>query len=194
MKYFKNKTFTLDKTAKTLLSLFLEEAKNALGKIPSDYNDKRNLNFNLDVFGSSQLLECYFTEFLIKLIRGGTVLSKKVTVSEQSRNIANNSISELICDYMKENIYKNVNLKDICTHFLIGKTQLCQIFKDSTGKSPMEYYSILKTKEAKKIIREKTYSISQISEMLGYSSIHIFSRAFKKSVGISPTDYGKSII
>lgn len=194
MKYFKNKTFTLDKTAKTLLSLFLEEAKNALGKIPSDYNDKRNLNFNLDVFGSSQLLECYFTEFLIKLIRGGTVLSKKVTVSEQSRNIANNSISELICDYMKENIYKNVNLKDICTHFLIGKTQLCQIFKDSTGKSPMEYYSILKTKEAKKLIREKTYSISQISEMLGYSSIHIFSRAFKKSVGLSPTDYGKSII
>ncbi len=180
MKYFKNKTFTLDKTAKTLLSLFLEEAKNALGKIPSDYNDKRKLNFNLDVFGSSQLLECYFTEFLIKLIRGGTVLSKKVTVSEQSRNIANNSISELICDYMKENIYKNVNLKDICTHFLIGKTQLCQIFKDSTGKSPMEYYSILKTKEAKKLIREKTYSVSQISEMLGYSSIHIFSRAFKK--------------
>ena len=58
----------------------------------------------------------------------------------------------------------------------------------------MEYYSILKTKEAKKLIREKTYSISQISEMLGYSSIHIFSRAFKKSVGISPTDYGKSII
>jgi len=194
MKYFKNKTFTLDKTAKTLLSLFLEEAKNDLGKVPSDYNDKRNLNFNLGLFGSSQLLECYFTEFLIKLIRGGTVLSKKVTVSEQSRNIANNSISELICDYMKENIYKNVNLKDICTHFLIGKTQLCQIFKDSTGKSPMEYYSILKTKEAKKLIREKTYSISQISEMLGYSSIHIFSRAFKKSVGLSPTGYGKSII
>ena len=110
MKYFKNKTFTLDKTAKTLLSLFLEEAKNALGKIPSDYNDKRNLNFNLGLFGSSQLLECYFTEFLIKLIRGGTVLSKKVTVSEQSRNIANNSISELICDYMKENIYVHIFL------------------------------------------------------------------------------------
>ncbi len=103
-------------------------------------------------------------------------------------------MSELICDFMKENIYNSITLKDICTHFLIGKTQLCQIFKDSTGKSPMEYYVELKIKEAKKLIRDNSYSVSQISEMLSYSTIHIFSRAFKKSVGMSPTDYGKSII
>ena len=58
----------------------------------------------------------------------------------------------------------------------------------------MEYYSKLKIKEAKKLIRESTYSVSEISEMLGYSSIHIFSRAFKKKTGMSPTDYSKSII
>ena len=51
----------------------------------------------------------------------------------------------------------------------------------------------LKIKEAKKLIRENNYSISQISDMLGYSSIHIFSRAFKKAVGLSPTAYRKSI-
>ena len=58
----------------------------------------------------------------------------------------------------------------------------------------MEYYSELKTKEAKKLIREKNYSINQISELLGYSSIHIFSRAFKKATGMAPTEYGKTII
>ena len=49
-------------------------------------------------------------------------------------------------------------------------------------------------KEAKKLLREKNHSITQISELLGYSSIHIFSRAFKKAVGLSPTAYIKSII
>ncbi len=58
----------------------------------------------------------------------------------------------------------------------------------------MEYYMDLKMKEAKKLIREKNYSVSQISDMLGYSSVHIFSRAFKKAVGMSPTAYSKSII
>lgn len=193
MKYFKSKTFTLDKTSKTLLSLFVEEAKNALGKIPADYEDKDDLNFLPDVFGSTQLLQCYFTEFLIRLVRSGNTLSSNVSSSKKSRDIANNSISELICDYMKNNIYSNITLKDVCAQFLQGKTQLCKIFRESTGQSPMEYYMNIKINEAKKLIREKNYSATEISDMLGYSSIHIFSRAFKKAVGMSPTAYAKRI-
>lgn len=194
MKFFKNKTFTLDKTSKTLLSLFLEEAKNALGKVPNDYENKENLRFVSTAFGSSQLLQCYFTEFLIRLIRNGSILSENVVPSKKTRSIANNSLSELICEYMKNNIYSSLTLKDVCTYFMSGKTRIYKIFCESTGQSPMEYYMDLKIKEAKKLIREKNYSVSQISDMLGYSSVHIFSRAFKKAVGMSPTAYGKSII
>ncbi len=193
MKYFKSKTFTLDKTCKTLLSLFMDEAKNSLGKIPANYEDKGDLNFLPTVFGSTQLLQCYFTEFLIRLIRSGNFLSSNVSSSKKSRDIANNSISELICDYMKAHVYSNITLKDICSQFLQGKTQLCKIFRESTGQSPMEYYMNLKIKEAKKLIREKNYSVTEIADMLGYSSIHIFSRAFKKAVGMAPTAYAKSI-
>ena len=75
-----------------------------------------------------------------------------------------------------------------------GKTRICKIFYDSIGQSPIQYYTELKMKEAKKLIREKNYSVSQISDMLGYSSIHNFSRAFKKAVGLSPTAYSKSIL
>lgn len=194
MQYFKGKTFNLDKTTKTLLSLFLEEAKKALGKIPNDYTNKKNLNFLPSVFGASQLLQCYFTEFLIRLIREGNQLSMAMPTDKHSRDIANNSMIGLICDYMKDNIYTSLSLKEICTHFLVGKTQLCHIFRQSTSQSPMEYYSELKIKEAKKLLREKNYSVSQISSMLGYSSIHTFSRAFKKAVGFSPTAYAKTIL
>lgn len=194
MQYFKSKTFTLDKTGKTLLSLFLEEAKNALGEISGDYTNKSNLDFASAPFGSTQLLGCYFTEFLIQLLRSGSTLSKEVQSSKKSRSIANNSLSELMCEYMKENIYSSLTLKDVCSYFLLGKTQLCKIFRESTGESPIEYYTKAKIKEAKKLIRENNYSVGQISEMLGYSSIHNFSRAFKKAVGMSPSAYGKSII
>lgn len=194
MQYLKNKTFTLDKTARTLLSLFMDEAKNALGKIPGDYTNKNNLDFSNSPFGSTQLLQCYFTEFLLHLIRSGSAFSKDVQSSKQARSIANDSLSELMCEYMKDNIYCAITLKDVCSYFLLGKTQLCKIFRESTGDSPMEYYTRLKIKEAKKLIRENNHSVGQISEMLGYSSIHNFSRAFKKAVGMSPTAYGKSII
>lgn len=194
MQYFKSKTFTLDKTCRTLLSLFLAEAKNALGKVPGDYENKENLHFLPSVFGSTQLLQCYFTELLIRLIRSGSTLSEEVFSSKKSRDIANNSLSELICEFMKANIYSPLTLNEVCSHFLLGKTQLCKIFRDSTGKSPMEYFMELKIKESKKLLREENYSVSQISDMLGYSSIHNFSRAFKKTVGLSPSAYSKSIL
>ena len=194
MKFFKSKTFTIDKTGKTLLALFMEEAKNALGRVPNDYENKDNLNFKSDAFGSTQLLQCYFTEFLIHLIRNGSMFSESVISNKKTRDIASNSLSELICEFLQNNIYSSITLKDVCEHFMSGKTRICKIFSDSIGQGPMEYYMDLKMHEAKKLIREKNYSVSQISDMLGYSSIHIFSRAFKKAVGMSPTAYNKSVV
>lgn len=193
MSLFRGKTFTLDKTSKTLLSLFLDEAKNALGQIPKDYDNKSDLCFSDTHFGSSQLLHCYFTEFLIHLVRSAGTLGENVLSTKHSREIANNSMIELICDYLKCNLFQPLTLNDVCSHFLLGKTQLCKIFREIIGQSPMEYYMNLKIKEAKKLIREKNLSVSRISDLLGYSSVHNFSRAFKKSVGMSPTAYGKSI-
>ncbi len=194
LRLLKGRTFNLDKTGKMLLSLFLDEAKNALGALPSDYENKENLCFSNDVFGASQLLHCYFTEFVIRLIRSGSTFSKTLEPSKKSRDIANNSLSELIADYLKSSVYTSLTLKELCSHFLIGKTQLCKIFRENTGQSPMEYYMQLKIAEAKKLLREKNYSVSEISDMLSYSSIHIFSRAFKKAVGLSPTAYSRRII
>ncbi len=194
MQTFRGKTFTLDKTSKLLLSLFLEEAKNALGNVPSQYTDRANLSFGSDVFGASQLLTCHLTEFLIKLARSGSSITTKVTPSKQSRDIANNSICELVCEYMKKNLYSDISLKELCEIFLMGKTQMCKIFRECTGKSPMEFYASLKIHQAKRLLREKQYSVSQVSDMLGYSSIHTFSRAFKTSTGMSPMAYIKSIL
>ncbi len=194
MKYFSKKTFTVDKTAKTLLSLFMQEAKNALGEIPNRYENKNALDFSSAKFGAMQLLGCYFTEFLITLIRNGVDFSDKISPSEENRAIAKSSLSELIIEYLEKNVYTNLKLEDVCNHFYIGKSQLSFIFKNHTGKGPMEYYRNLKFTEAKKLLRERTLSISEISDTLGYSSIHNFSRAFKKSGGFSPTEYIESIL
>lgn len=190
MEYFKGKTFTLDKTSKILLSLFLEEAKNALGAVPGDYTNRNSLDFSHEAFGASQLLKCHFTELLIKLIRSGNTL-----VSDKGTRIsAQNSICELVCEYMRRNLSATVSLKDLCKIFSVGKTQMCKIFREELGQSPMDYYRGVRIEEAKKLLREKNHSISEIADIVGYSSIHIFSRAFKAAVGISPTEYSKRIL
>ena len=56
----------------------------------------------------------------------------------------------------------------------------------------MDYYTHLKIERAKILIKEGELSISDIAELLGYASIHYFSRVFKLKVGMSPTEYKKS--
>ena len=191
MEFFKNKTFTLDKTSKTLLSLFIKEAQNALGKIPNNYNFKGPLEFSDEVFGASQLMKFHFVEFLIKLIRGNahaTSNTIRTRLSDKSDAI------DLIISYMKENIYDDINLEKICNRFYLRKSRLSVLFKEFTEKSPMEYFNELKIEEAKKLLREDNLSVSQITFKLNYSSIHNFSRAFKKATGFSPTGYKKSVL
>ena len=193
MRYFKNKYFTLDKHSKVLLSLFIEEAKKSLNPPPRIYESKETFNKDAVPFGGLQLLLCYFTEFLINLIRIGESFDK-TSLNSENRREPDNSIMELVINKINEEVYSNLTLDDLCEKFMMGKSRLTSDFKDYTGKTPMEYYRNIKIKEAKRLIRKEEKSISEISDMLGYSSIHIFSRAFKKSVGFSPREYQKSVI
>ncbi|MDD6137074.1 MAG: AraC family transcriptional regulator [Lachnospiraceae bacterium] len=47
--------------------------------------------------------------------------------------------------------------------------------------------------KAKKYLREDNYNITQIAYMLGYSTVHYFSRQFKKFTGMSPSQYTNSV-
>ncbi len=191
MSYFKKKTFTLDKALKTLLNLFMQEAKNELGAIQGDYINRKPLTFHYSAFGATQLMASYFEEFLIKLTRLG---GEKIHADSKSRMIAKNTTAELIEDYLKKNIYSTLHLPMLCAHFHISKSQLSQLFKECTGKSIMQYFSDLKMREAKKLLRETNHSVGEIAEKLGYTSIHSFSRAFKNATGFSPRAYKDSIL
>ena len=72
MEHFRKKIFIADKTIRTLLSLFVEECKDALGEIPGKYNNETELDFSKADFGAAELMECYFTEMLIAIIRTNT--------------------------------------------------------------------------------------------------------------------------
>lgn len=58
------------------------------------------------------------------------------------------------------------------------------------GENLMSYYSKRRFEKAKERIA-KGLSITNVSEKMGYKSIHAFSRAFKNYVGMTPTDYRK---
>ena len=64
---------------------------------------------------------------------------------------------------------------------------------DKLEAGVIEFFTRMKIDFAKQLIRENDMNFTQISDFLGYSSIHYFSRQFKKLSGMTPTEYATSI-
>ena len=94
---------------------------------------------------------------------------------------------------MEENVDRRITIEQICKDNLIGRSILQKLFQEYTGCGIIDYFSKLKIKKAKQIIRNQHMNFSQIADSLGYSSIHYFSRQFKKITGLTPSQYASSI-
>ena len=193
LSFFDKKIFSLEKSSKKILSLFLSEASNALGQLCGDYENKSPLDFSHAQPGAVQLMQCYLVEFLFSLIRTNSERIQPLAQIADVHRIAESSLADSVLHYMQANITRPPSLQLLCEQFSISRTYLCSIFKASVGTSPVDYWISLKIREAKKLIREGNLNVTQIAEYLGYAGIHHFSRMFKKVVGISPTDYRNSV-
>ena len=195
MSFFNRKIFTLEKNSQKILSLFLSESTKALGRICGDYNDTSPLDFSHAPLGSTQLMQGYLAEFLFSLIRSNHTASvTPLEATRDSRQMAENALVNSLSYYMQDNLDQTPSLSTLCECFCIGRTYLCQVFRAVTGDSPIDYWISLKIREAKRLIREGNMNITQIAEALGYSSIHHFSRMFKRVTGLSPTAYKGTIV
>lgn len=67
---------------------------------------------------------------------------------------------------------------------LYHENHAARIFHQYTGVSPHEYHMIKKNNRAQKLLQDTPIQIAQIAEQLHFSSIHYFSKAFKKFTGL----------
>ncbi len=98
-----------------------------------------------------------------------------------------NSIERLVKDYLDASQGGFSSLEDIARQFNYSKYHLTRRFKKRYGISLILYRNNKRMQLAKTLLLTET--VSAVSEKLGFSSIYVFSRAFKNHFGISPTDF-----
>ncbi len=190
MNFFKDKIIKVNKNALLYLNTLISESKKTFSTNLADpYFTKLEIKKDAPDF-SLDLIRLSLESFLIQLILSSSQDNKAISIhnKENSRRV------EIVIDYLEDNIQKNINLEDICMHCSMSRSLIQKLFKEETGWSVMEYFYRLKIEEAKRQIREETNNFTQIADLLGYSTIHYFSRQFKKIVGMSPSEYSKSIL
>lgn len=91
--------------------------------------------------------------------------------------------------FIDHNAHRSVSLEELEVRFHISKFYLIHLFKNVFQRTPIQYHQHIRLEKAKTMIRYTYLSLQEISDQLGYSTIHAFSRAFKSYEGCSPSRY-----
>ena len=97
-----------------------------------------------------------------------------------------------VIDYMNENYTSALSCDELSSLINMDKYRFIRAFKKQMDKTPYEYLLDLKIEKAKKMLKAKDYTITEISMMCGFSSHSHFTTVFKKKTGLSPAEYRMS--
>lgn len=199
MAFFRGKTLKIDETERNILANIIIEARRCFDCRLDDPYLQNMPRKEPDMFGAEQLICIYLEHLLIHLTRrysNPVAIPKQIAKADIPKSTKSKSDAEIfsrVADYLAARISDAVSIEQICRDNLVGRSQLQKIFKERCGMGIIEYFSLLKINAAKEMIRTGHLNFTQISERLGYSSIHYFSRQFKKSTGMTPSEYALSI-
>lgn len=96
-------------------------------------------------------------------------------------------------EYIKAHLDSDITIDEICRHFYISRTKLYKISLKNFNMGITDYIRYMRIRRAKKLIRDTDDSIARISLAVGINDTNYFTRMFKKTEGITPLQYRKSI-
>lgn len=190
MDFFKRKVLKIDEKDRSLLANILADARKLLDSPLNDPYTKEMIKKKHVPIGTEQLIRIHLESFLLRLIQKHASTESQVMPPATKRTI---DIFNRVKDYMEENLSNRLTINQICRDNMTGRTQLQNAFQREANMGVIEYFSKMKIEQAKHLIRIGCLNFSQISELLGYTSIHYFSRQFKQLTGMTPTEYSSSV-
>ncbi|AKN30850.1 histidine kinase [Clostridium carboxidivorans P7] len=132
-----------------------------------------------------------------------------VTEQEKILNVINevkDTYSKLVCKinekiqckpvvlltmkYINTNYNVNdLNLQGVAEQFNVSSSYLSKLIKQEIGISFSDYLTNIRIKKAICFMEDPKMKIYEVAEAVGYSNQHYFCKAFKKVIGVSPTEY-----
>lgn len=94
-------------------------------------------------------------------------------------------------NYIDNNYQNEITLENLSRTVSFNPNYLCRIFKKATNSTITEYLNFVRVYKAEKLIVSGKYSISEISSLVGFSSVSYFNRIFKRFKGCTPSAYRK---
>ncbi len=94
--------------------------------------------------------------------------------------------------YIDDHYSENITLETLSSLVHLNKYYFAHNFAKQFGTSPINYLIKRRIDESKHLLANNNYSLSSISQIVGFSSPSYFSQAFKRTTKMSPQEYRKT--
>lgn len=135
---------------------------------------------SLDLLMKSELLRLFWI-----LENGGDIVFQKDAPTGHSE------ILKPVIDYINRNFSENITISQLCNIAHFSRSYFFSVFKEVTGVGAIEYLCTVRIKNACEMLVATDFSTSQIAFECGFKNLSNFNRHFKKTVGVTPTEYRK---
>ena len=201
-----NKLLLCDKNAlRTFLEIFANECNCELvenNKIKNSFmtlivtanneTKKTNPNFHSDSFDNA--FAVLSQENDLKMIKEFTLnfLFECADSIFSIKKLQENPVIKKVCDYIDENMQKDISLENAADFVGISSFYLSKLFREEKNETFINFLSNKRLEKSRKLLEETDLSIKEIAAETGYNDQNYFSRIFKNKYGISPKEYRKS--
>ena len=99
-----------------------------------------------------------------------------------------------ITRYLQEHLAEEISLSVLAEQFHLNPQYISQLFKSEIGVNFLAYLTNIRMEKAKKLLLSTSLSIAEVAEQSGYGDYRVFTKAFKKSEGITPSQYRRDFL
>lgn len=107
--------------------------------------------------------------------------------SRQKLNIESNENFKHLISYIETNYADRLTVEQAASIVKLSTYHFCRTFKRMTGNTFVNYLNLYRINKAEQMLHESDESVTNISQMVGFSNINYFSQLFKKYKGVSPS-------
>lgn len=145
----------------------------------------------------SALVEHYRREDLTASIRMKSVLLDILAYYIESMAeddiymVASTSVEKLshVIEYIDSHLSDNLSVEDLANRVHFHPNYFSRLFHNQIGCSPIQYISKRRLDKAKALLSSTAMTVTEIAESTGFKDVFYFSKTFKSSTGLSPTEY-----
>ncbi len=132
-----------------------------------------------------EIIKKEFEAFILKLEKEHVIENSKLSSKHSAECVQ-------IINYLHSHLCDTLTVERIAKDNNIGTSKLKQMFRELHECGVLQFHIHMKLEEAKRLLRVGEMNVTQISEHLGFATVHYFSRLFKNKIGVSPSNYQKS--